>query len=108
MRSSGITKLAVLAVAVLTIPAGAAQAAQVTAPQVPVSHLTGFHQIVVDNAAGYIFLSEGADSYGLGASTDSSSALVVTTLAGTYVTTLESGNGVEGMALTPDGKTLYV
>src|SRR5215470_8948943 len=62
MRSSGITKLAVLAVAVLTIPAGAAQAAQVTAPQVPVSHLTGFHQIVVDNAAGYIFLSAGADA----------------------------------------------
>src|SRR5208337_2006521 len=33
--------------------------------------------------------------------------LIVTTLAGNYVTTLDSGDGVEGIALSPDGKTLY-
>jgi len=108
MRSKGATALAVLAAGVFAFPAGAADAAQVAGPQVTVPQLTGFHQIVVDDAEGYVFLSEGADSYPIVSGADASTALVVTTLAGAYVTTLESGDGVEGMALAPDGKTLYV
>jgi DNA-binding beta-propeller fold protein YncE len=116
MRSRG---LAVLAVAgALVLPAGAARAGQVAAPtataahqaepQVTVGQLTGFHQIVVDDAEGYVFLSEGEDSASIQAAADPSTALVVTTLSGAYVTTLDAGSGVEGLALTPDGKTLYV
>jgi hypothetical protein len=108
MRSRDAAALAVLAAGVLALPAGTAQAAQVTAPRVTVPHLTGFHQIAVDDAAGYVFLSEGQDSYPIVNGADASSALVVTTLTGTYVTTLESGDGVEGLALAPGGKTLYV
>jgi hypothetical protein len=68
-------------------------------------NLTSFHQIVADSADGYLFLSEGAASYSLLSSVDSTSAVVVTDLAGHYVTTLDSGDGVEGLALH-DG-TLY-
>lgn len=71
-------------------------------------NLTRFHQMVVDSADGYLFLSEGYDSVGLvdgGWATDSSSAVIVTTLSGQYVTTLDAGDGVEGLAL--DGSTLY-
>lgn len=64
-----------------------------------IKNLTGFHQMVVDTADGYIFFSE---------SLNSSSALIVTGLAGNYITTLEGGgDGVEGIALSPGGKTLY-
>jgi hypothetical protein len=114
MRSRGVTALAVLAAAgMLALPAGAARAAQVTGaqaavPEAPGPHLTGFHQIVVDDALGYVFLSEGEDSAAITGAADASTALVVTTLAGAYVATLDAGDGVEGLALTPDGETLYV
>src|SRR5258708_5345425 len=86
------------------MPAGAAHADSTTS----VPQLTSFHQMLVDNSAGYIFLSEGLDSEQL--LTDGSndvSGIVVTNLSGSYVTTLDAGNGVEGLALSPDGKTLY-
>jgi hypothetical protein len=53
--------------------------------------------MVVDSADGYIFLSEGGSG--------SASGIVVTSLAGSYVTTLDAGDGVQGIALS-DG-TLY-
>jgi hypothetical protein len=114
MRSRGVTALAVLAAAgMLALPAGAARAAQVTGvqaavPQATAPHLTGFHQIVVDDAEGYVFLSEGEDSYPIEGAADASTALVVTTLSGAYVTTLDAGDGVEGLALAAGGGTLYV
>ena len=114
MRSRGVAVLAALAAAgMLALPAGAARAAQVTGAQAAVGqatvpHLTGFHQIVVDDAGGYVFLSEGEDSYPIEGAADASTALVVTTLSGAYVTTLDAGDGVEGLALAPDGGTLYV
>jgi hypothetical protein len=114
MRSRGVTALAVLAAAgMLALPAGAARAARVTGvraavAQAAVPHLTGFHQIVVDDAEGYVFLSEGEDSYPIEGAADASTALVVTTLSGAYVTTLDAGDGVEGLALAADGGTLYV
>jgi hypothetical protein len=91
----------------LALPATAARADSTAAlPQ-----LTSFHQMVVDSQAGYIFLSEGIGSELLGSGTVPGSSLVVTTLSGSYVATLDSGEGVEGLALSPDGSpdgTLYV
>jgi hypothetical protein len=59
--------------------------------------LKGFQQIAVDSADGYLFLSQGA----IGAS----SGIVVTHLDGTYVTTLDAGDGVTGIVLS--NGTLY-
>jgi hypothetical protein len=61
-----------------------------------VTQFTGFHQMVVDDIGSnsYIFLS-GSDG------------IAVTDLSGNYVTTLDSGVGVAGIALSPDGGTLY-
>jgi hypothetical protein len=71
------------------------------------TQLSSFHQIVVDSSAGYVFLSEGVGSQTLLNGTDDSSGIVVTDLSGNYVTTLDSGEGVEGLALSSDGSTLY-
>ena len=70
-----------------------------------IPNLTNFHQMVVDSADGHVFLSEGTASTSLLSSVDSTSAIVVTDLTGNYVTTLDSGDGVEGLAL--HGGTLY-
>jgi hypothetical protein len=87
----------------LALPATAGRAdSAATLPQ-----LTGFHQMVVDSANGYVFLSEGISSESLLSGASSSTAIVVTDLTGTYITTLDAGDGVEGMALSSDGNTLY-
>ncbi len=82
--------------------AGSARADTIT----PVTQLANFQQIVVDDSAGYIFLSEGVGSYPLLNGTPNT-GIVVTNLSGGYVTTLDSGDGVEGIALAPGGGTLY-
>jgi hypothetical protein len=72
------------------------------------SQLTSFGQIVVDSTDGYVFISEGPTSEAVangGYSGLSSSGIVVTTLDGQYKTTIDGGDGVEGLAL--DGSTLY-
>jgi len=63
-----------------------------TVAQLPV---TGFTQIVADTAHHHLFLG-------------SLDAVVVTDLAGAEVTTLDAGEGVAGITLSPDGSTLYV
>ena len=55
----------------------------------PVASLTSFHQMVVDRADGYIFLSQA----------DNGDGIVVTDLSGNYVTTLDSSSGIAGLAL---------
>jgi hypothetical protein len=64
------------------------------------TQLTGFHQMAVDGVGGnsYIFLS-GSDS--------GSDGIVVTDLSGNAITTLDTGDVVEGLALSADGSTLY-
>jgi hypothetical protein len=72
------------------------------------SQLSAFGQMVVDSADGYVFISEGPTSEAVvngGYSGLSSSGIVVTTLDGQYKTTIDAGDGVEGLAL--DGSTLY-
>lgn len=64
----------------------------------PVPELAGFQQVLADTqpaaAGGFLFLS-------------GDGSIVVTTLAGKYVTTLDAGGGVRGLALSADGITLY-
>jgi hypothetical protein len=95
MRQKSGLLLSVLtgAFGLIALPTAAARADTTTV----LSELSSFHQIVADTADGYLFFSEGT----------ASGPLVVTTLTGSLVTTIDQGDGVEGMALSPDGKTLY-
>ena len=105
-RSTALACALTVALGLLALPASGARADS----SVPLTQLTGFHQIVVDSAAGYVFLSEGVNSASLvtgGNSAAAGSAIVVTDLSGNYVTTLDSGKGAEGLALSADGGTLY-
>ncbi|HEX4831402.1 MAG TPA: Ig-like domain-containing protein [Trebonia sp.] len=79
---------------VVTLAAAPAARADAT---VSLPDLSGFRQMIVDNADGYLFLSEGPFA--------SSTGVVVTALDGSYVTTLDEGDEVAGIAL--DGGTLY-
>jgi hypothetical protein len=80
------------AVPLVALTAGSAHADTIT----PIKQLSGFNQMVVDTAVSpnYIFMSGGG-------------SIVVTDLSGKYVATLDSGDGVAGIALAPDGKTVY-
>ncbi len=75
------------------LPAGIAHADSTTALQI-----TSFYQIVADTAHGHLFISQGSSSQ---------NHIVVTDLSGKQVATITGQNGVEGIALSPDGKTLY-
>jgi hypothetical protein len=72
------------------------------------SYLGAFHQIVADTADGYLFFSEGPSSDSLLSGPQATGPLFVSTLTGSLIATVDQGDGVEGMTLSPDGKTLYV
>lgn len=73
---------------------GATAAHAGTSTTVP--NLTGFDQMALDSPDGYVFLS---------GSVGNTPAIAVTSLSGQYVTTLDLGDGPQGIAL--DGSTLY-
>ena len=79
---------------VSVLPAAAAQAAAASAPTLPITY---FRQLVLDPAHGHIFISQGGGSQ---------SGILVTDFSGQPVTTIGS-TGVLGIALSPDGSTLY-
>jgi YVTN family beta-propeller protein len=79
--------------AVGLVPAGIAHADSTTALQI-----SSFYQIVADTAHSHLFISQGSSSQ---------NHIIVTDLSGKQVTTIAGQNGVEGIALSPDGKTLY-
>jgi YVTN family beta-propeller protein len=60
--------------------------------------IASFYQIVADTAHGHLFISQGSSSY---------SHIIVTNLAGQQVTAIAGQDGVTGIALSPNGKTLY-
>lgn len=59
--------------------------------------ITSFHQIVADATHGHLFISQGS----------SRNEIIVTNLAGQEVATIAGQDGVTGIALSPDGSTLY-
>ncbi|HUB39953.1 MAG TPA: hypothetical protein VMA72_13970 [Streptosporangiaceae bacterium] len=82
----------------LTAPAGAAAAEPGTLP------ITNFHQFVVDAAHGHLFFTQG---YGSIDNFTQHNAITVTNLSGQLVTTIGGQDNVQGIALSPDGSTLY-
>jgi YVTN family beta-propeller protein len=66
--------------------------------------ITNFHQLVVDAAHGHLFLTEG---YGQTDGFTVHNSIVVTNLSGQLVTTIGGQDDVQGIALSPDGSTLY-
>jgi YVTN family beta-propeller protein len=60
--------------------------------------ITSFYQIVPDTAHGHLFISQGRRS---------SNEILVTNLAGQQVATIPGQDGVMGIAISPDGSTLY-
>jgi hypothetical protein len=76
--------------------AGGSQPASAAAPvTLPIS---SFYQMVVDAANGHIFISQGSSSQ---------DGILVTDLSGQVVTTITGQDDVTGIALSPDGSTLY-
>jgi hypothetical protein len=115
LRSAAVGLLVVgCGAAAIGIVAGAGASASTAGAVGAVSlpSLSSLHEVLVDTSAdkgaGYIFYSEG-QSAGALEERDSlaKSGVIVTTLNGSYVKTLESGNGTEGIALSADGSTLY-
>jgi hypothetical protein len=101
MRIKAILSATVLAGAALAaVPMTAAQAAARTADAsggvgLP---LNSFFQLAVDNTHDHLFFSQGNAS---------ENSILVTNFAGSTVATIANQNGVMGIALSPDGKTLY-
>lgn len=104
MRLKSGLLLSVLAgtIGLVALPATAARADTTTV----LSYLGAFHQVVADTADGYLFFSEGLPSDSL-LTDQASGPLFVSNLSGSLVATIDQGDGVEGMTLSPDGKTLY-
>src|SRR5262252_1897299 len=78
--------------ALLVLPSAARASTPVSLP------ITSFYQIVADTAHGHLFISEGSSSI---------NHILVTDLTGQQVNTIAGQNGVMGINLSPDGKTLY-
>jgi hypothetical protein len=76
--------------------AGSNQPASAVAPvSLPIS---SYYQMVVDAAHGHLFISQGSSSQ---------DGILVTDLSGQVITTITGQGGVVGIALSPDGSTLY-
>jgi hypothetical protein len=84
------------------LPAGPdtadAAAVPAAATTVPISR---FREMVADVANGRLFFSAGSQGK------DTSNSIIVTNLAGRLVATVRGQDGVQGIALSPDGSTLY-
>jgi YVTN family beta-propeller protein len=81
-----------------TAPAGEARAEPGTLP------ITNFHQFVVDAVHGHLFFTQGSgriDNF------TQHNAITVTNLSGQLVATIGGQDNVRGIALSPDGSTLY-
>ena len=66
--------------------------------------ITNFHEFVVDAAHGHLFFTQG---YGGIDNFTKHNAITVTNLSGKLVATIGGQDNVQGIALSPDGSTLY-
>ena len=97
-RTKGLATALVLTASALTVAAlTVGLASGVAAAQTTTSlSITSFNQIVADPASGYLFISSPEQS-----------EILVTNLTGQQVATIGDQDGVEGLALSSDGGTLY-
>ena len=95
---SKFTKLAIPAVLGATCILGLAPASSSYASTGTVLPISSYYQMAMDAAHGHIFISEGSSSQ---------NGILVTDLTGQAVTTITGQTGVMGLALSPDGSTLY-
>lgn len=94
MRKTVLIPALMLAFSALgLLPASSAHADTITS--LPI---TKFYQIVADTTHSHLFVSQGSSS---------KNEIIVTDLAGQEVATIAGQNGVTGVALSPDGSTLY-
>jgi hypothetical protein len=103
-----LTRSAVVAVLVLSCCAGIAGSQIGSAHAATASSglpIKNEYQVVADTAQGHLFISQGTFAHGQGSYSDDS--ILVTNLSGEVVATIPGQDGVEGMALSPDGSTLY-
>jgi hypothetical protein len=94
-------KLLLLAAAGMIVSAGllVAGSNQPASAAAPVSlPISSYYQMVVDAAHGHIFISQGSSGQ---------DGILVTDLSGQVVTTITGQSSVVGIALSPDGSTLY-
>jgi len=83
------------------LAARAGSAGTVPAGTLPI---TNFHEFVVDAAHGHLFFTQG---YGGIDNFTKHNAITVTNLSGKLVATIGGQDNVQGIALSPDGSTLY-
>ncbi|MGD0704796.1 MAG: hypothetical protein ABSA02_33520 [Trebonia sp.] len=79
-------------------PASSASAATVTAPSSVSLPIAGYYQMAVDSTGNRVFISQG---------TSGGDSIVVTDFSGSVVGSIAEPSAVEGIALSPDGSTLY-
>jgi len=98
--AAGVVALAVTAAVAASVPAGraAAATATVTAPTSVSLPITSYYQLAVDSADGRVFISQGSNG---------SDSIAVTDFSGTVLGSIAEPGPVEGIALSPDGSTLY-
>ena len=97
MLTLGLTLgLSVSGLLAVSGPVAAASAQAATSTTLPI---TSFYQIVADTVHGHLFISQGTKS--------AENQILVTNLAGQQVATIDGQDGVTGIALSSDGKTLY-
>jgi hypothetical protein len=91
-------KMLILAlIAPLSVP-GLMSASSAQADTITPLPITSFYQIVADAAHGHLFISQGSSS---------KNHIIVTNLAGQEVAEIAGQDGVTGIALSPNGTTLY-
>ena len=91
--TKGIAAALVLAASALTVGLGSGVAAAQVGATLPI---TSFGQIVADTVSGYLFISD-----------PDQNEILVTNLTGQEVATIGDQDGVDGIALSSDGSTLY-
>jgi hypothetical protein len=89
---------AFIAAGLAAVPAGVASADATVAPTAVSLPITGYYQMAVDSADSRVFISQGSTG---------ADSILVTDFSGNIVGTIAEPSAVEGIALSPNGSTLY-
>ncbi len=89
---------AFIAAGLAAVPATVAAAGATPGPSVMSLPITSYYQMAVDSADSQVFISQGGNG---------SDSIAVTDFSGHVIGTIAEPSPVEGIALSPDGSTLY-